>query len=101
MRLGSNRRKALHNLGKRAGVDDLNSLANVLLQADRFGTGISTALRDMAKSIRHKRRQKAEERASKTAVTLLIPLILFIFPGIFVVLVGPAALTIFRDMTSL
>lgn len=55
----------------------------------------------MAKSIRHKRRRKAEERASKTAVTLLIPLVLFIFPGIFVVLVGPAALTIFRDMTSL
>lgn len=101
MRLGSNRRKALHNLGKRAGVDDLNSLANVLLQADRFGTGISQALREMARSVRHKRRQKAEERASKTAVTLLIPLILFIFPGIFVVLVGPAALTIFRDMASL
>lgn len=65
----------MHNFGRRAGVDDLNSLANVLLQADRFGTGISTALRDMEKSIRHKRRQKAEERASNTAVTL-IPLIL-------------------------
>ena len=76
MRLGSNRRKALHNFGTRAGVDDLNSLANVLLQADRFGTAISTALRDMEKSIRHKRRQKAEERASNTAVTLLTPLIL-------------------------
>lgn len=101
MRLGGNRRKALHNLGMRSGVDDLNSLANVLLQADRFGTGIALALRDMSRISRQKRRQKAEERASKTAVKLLIPLILFIFPGIFVILVGPAAITIFRDMMTL
>jgi tight adherence protein C len=101
MRLGGNRTKALHNLGSRAGVDDLNAVANVLLQADRFGTAIAQALKDMARISRQKRRQRAEERASKTAVTLLIPLILFIFPGIFVILVGPAGITIFRDMVAL
>ena len=101
MRLGGGRGKALHNLGTRAGVDDLNSMANVLQQADRFGTAIAQALKDMARVSRQKRRQRAEERASKTAVTLLIPLILFIFPGIFVILVGPAGITIFRDMVSL
>ena len=101
MRLGGNRMKALHNLGTRAGVDDLNAVANVLLQADRFGTAIAQALKEMARVSRQKRRQRAEERASKTAVTLLIPLILFIFPGIFVILVGPAGITIFRDMVAL
>jgi tight adherence protein C len=101
MRLGGGRVKALHNLGTRAGVDDLNAVSNVLMQADRFGTAIAQALKDMARISRLKRRQRAEEKASKTAVTLLIPLILFIFPGIFVILVGPAGITIFRDMVAL
>jgi tight adherence protein C len=101
MRLGGNRAKALHNLGTRSGVDDLNAMANVLLQADRFGTAIAQALKEMARVSRQKRRQRAEERASKTAVTLLVPLILFIFPGIFVILVGPAGITIFRDMVAM
>ena len=101
MRLGGGRAKALHNLGTRAGVDDLNAVANVLMQADRFGTAIAHALKEMARISRQKRRQRAEERASKTAVTLLVPLILFIFPGIFVILVGPAGITIFRDMVAM
>ena len=75
---------------------DLRSLAAVLIQADKFGSSIAQALRVQSESMRIRRRQMAEEKAAKTAVKLLFPLVLFIFPGIFVVLVGPAAITMVR-----
>jgi tight adherence protein C len=96
--MGMPRCDVLHELGARTGVDDLRALAAILIQADKFGSSIAQALRVQSDSMRTKRRQLAEEKAAKTAVKLIFPLVLFIFPGIFVVLVGPAAITIVRDM---
>jgi tight adherence protein C len=79
-------------------VDDVRSLAAILIQADRFGSSVAQALRVQSDSMRTRRRQLAEEKAAKTAVKLIFPLVLFIFPGIFVVLVGPAAITMVRQM---
>jgi tight adherence protein C len=101
LQMGRPRREVLHDLGVRTGVDDVRSLAAILIQADRFGSSIAQALRVQSDSMRTRRKQLAEEKAAKTAVQLLFPLILFIFPGIFVVLVGPAAInimeTLFKD----
>jgi tight adherence protein C len=94
LQVGRPRREVLHDLGVRTGVDDMRSLAAILIQADRFGSSIAQALRVQSDSMRTRRKQLAEEKAAKTAVQLLFPLILFIFPGIFVVLVGPAAINI-------
>ena len=98
LQMGSPRTEVLHELGARTGVDDLRALAAILIQADKFGSSIAQALRVQSDSMRTRRRQLAEEKAAKTAVKLIFPLVLFIFPGIFVVLVGPAAITIMRDM---
>ena len=73
----------------------------MLIQADKFGSSIAQALRVQSDSMRTRRRQLAEEKAAKTAVKLIFPLVIFIFPGIFVVLVGPAAITMVRDMFPL
>jgi tight adherence protein C len=94
LQMGRPRREVLHDLGVRTGVDDVRSLAAILIQADRFGSSIAQALRVQSDSMRTRRKQLAEEKAARTAVQLLFPLILFIFPGIFVVLVGPAAINI-------
>jgi tight adherence protein C len=96
--MGRPRREVLHDLGVRTGVDDLKSLAAILIQADRFGSSIAQALRVQSDAMRTRRKQIAEEKAAKTAVQLLFPLILFIFPGIFVVLVGPAAINIAENL---
>jgi tight adherence protein C len=79
-------------------VDDLKSLASILIQADKFGSSIAQALRVQSDSMRTRRRQIAEEKAAKTAVKLIFPLVLFIFPAIGVVLVGPAAIVMVREM---
>jgi tight adherence protein C len=98
LQMGRPRREVLHDLGVRTGVDDVKSLAAILIQADRFGSSIAQALRVQSDSMRTRRKQLAEEKAAKTAVQLLFPLILFIFPGIFVVLVGPAAINIMENL---
>jgi len=98
LQMGRPRREVLHDLGVRTGVDDVRSLAAILIQADRFGSSIAQALRVQSDSMRTRRRQLAEEKAAKTAVQLIFPLVLFIFPGIFVVLVGPAAISIMENM---
>ena len=98
MQVGRPRREVLHDLGVRTGVDDVRSLAAILIQADRFGSSIAQALRVQSDSMRTRRRQIAEEKAAKTAVQLIFPLVLFIFPGIFVVLVGPAAINIMETL---
>jgi tight adherence protein C len=85
----------------RTGVADLRALAAVLIQADKFGSSVAQALRTQSDSMRTRRRQLAEEKAAKTAVKLIFPLVLFIFPGIFVILVGPAAITMVREMFPL
>ncbi len=98
LQMGRQRSDALHELGVRTGVSDLRSLSAVLIQADKFGSSIAQALRVQSESLRTRRRQLAEEKAAKTAVKLIFPLVLFIFPGIFVVLVGPAAILMVREM---
>ncbi len=98
LQMGRPRREVLHDLGVRTGVDDVRALAAILIQADRFGSSIAQALRVQSDSMRTRRKQIAEEKAAKTAVQLLFPLILFIFPGIFVVLVGPAAINIMETL---
>ena len=92
------RAEVLKALGMRSGVDDLKQLASILIQADKFGSSVAAALRVQSDAMRVKRRQIAEEKAAKTAVKMIFPLVLFIFPGIFVVLVGPAAITMYRTM---
>jgi tight adherence protein C len=87
---GLERQQALKNLGERTGVDELVSLCNILIQSDRFGTSIAQALRTQSDYLRTERRQKLEELAAKTPVKLLFPMMLFIFPGIMVVILGPA-----------
>ena len=98
LQMGRARQEVLHELGVRTGVDDLRALAAILIQADKFGSSVAQALRVQSDSMRTRRRQLAEEKAAKTAVKLIFPLVIFIFPGIFVILVGPAAITMVRDM---
>jgi len=92
LQMGRSKRDVLHDFGVRTGVDDVKALVAILIQADRFGSSIAQALRVQSDSMRVKRRQIAEEKAQKTAVQMLFPMVIFIFPGIFVVLVGPAAI---------
>lgn len=94
IRVGRERVEALHNLAERTGVDDLRSLVAMLIQADRFGTSIARAVRAFSDSLRTKRRQRAEQAAQKAAVKLLFPLVCFLFPTLFIALLGPAVLTL-------
>lgn len=96
--MGIPRAEALVNFTTRTGVDEVRSLVAIVNQAERFGTSISRALRNQSEALRTKRRQAAEERAQKTTVKLMAPLILFIFPAILVVLAGPAALSMMETL---
>jgi tight adherence protein C len=96
--MGISRIQMLRDLAERNGEDDLRALTSVLIQASRFGSGVGQALRVQSDAMRVRRRQIAEEKAAKCAVKLIFPLVLFIFPGIFVVLVGPAAISIIRHL---
>lgn len=98
LQLGRPRSQVLQALGERNGVDDLQQLASILIQADKFGSSVGQALRVQSETMRTQRMQIAEEKAAKTAVKMLFPLVIFIFPGIFVVLVGPAAISIVRNL---
>ena len=100
VQMGRARKDVLRDLGVRTGVDDVRALAAVVIQAEKFGSSIGSALRVQSDSMRTKRRQLAEERAAKTAVKIMIPLVLFIFPGVFVVLVGPAGMQIAKTMVN-
>ena len=94
LKIGVPRPNALKNLSSRSEVEDLDSFITAIAQADTFGIGIGKVLRVQAHQLRQKRSQTAEERAAKTPVKLLFPLLLCIFPALFVVLVGPAAIGI-------
>ncbi len=98
LQMGRARNDVLHDLGTRTGVDDLKQLAAILIQADKFGSSVGQALRVQSDSMRTRRSQMAEEKAAKTAVKLIFPLVLFIFPAIFIVLVGPAAITMVNEL---
>lgn len=94
IKMGKPRRDALRDLGNRSGVDDLVAFVGSIIQADQLGVSIGNVLRLQSEQMRQKRRQRAEERAMKAPIKMLIPLILFIFPTIFIVVLGPAALQI-------
>ena len=96
LRAGASKEKALRNLALRTGVEDVDTLVAMLIQSERFGTGIGPALRVHADSLRTKRRLRAEEAAAKIALKLLFPLIFCIFPSLLLVLLGPAFIQIYR-----
>ena len=92
LRAGKNRVDALHNFAERTGVDDVQSLVSMLVQTDKFGTSVAQSLRVHSDTVRTKRRQRAEEAAAKTGVKMVFPLVFCIFPAIWVVTIGPAAI---------
>ena len=98
IRAGKPRLEAFKNLAKRTGVDDVRSLVALLIQTDRFGTSVAQALRTHASQARTKRRQMAEERARKIGVKLVFPLVLCLFPGVYIVCIGPAVVAIYRAL---
>jgi tight adherence protein C len=89
-RAGRPRAEAWRNFGERTDVDTIRSLASILIQADKFGTSVGKTLRTHSEALRTRRRQDAEEQAAKTTVKLTFPLVLFIFPSLFVVTLGPS-----------
>lgn len=98
--MGIPRSESLDNFATRTGIDETRSMVGVVNQAERFGTSIARALRRQSDALRVKRRQAAEEKAQQTTVKLMLPLIMFIFPAIFVVLGGPAALTMMEALKT-
>lgn len=95
---GLEREQALRNLADRTGVEELASLCSILIQSDRFGTSVSAALKVQSETLRTTRRQKLEEMAAKTPVKLIFPLIMFIFPAIMVVILGPAVIRVMETL---
>ena len=100
LQMGIPKMQALHDLGVRSGVDDMRALAAILIQAEKFGSSIAQALRVQSDSMRVKRRQMAEEKAQQTSVKIIFPLVIFIFPGVFVVIVGPAAVMMTNNLLT-
>jgi tight adherence protein C len=98
IRAGSPRDEALRNFAERTGVEDIRGLVAVLIQTDRFGTSVAKALRIQSDTLRTKRRQRAEEEAAKTTIKILFPLLFCIFPGLFVVIIGPGAIQIYEAL---
>jgi len=101
LRAGKNRVDALRNLGERTGVDDVVSLVAMLIQTDKFGTSVAQSLRVHSDTLRTKRRQRAEEAAAKTGVKMVFPLVFCIFPAIWVVTIGPAAIKFVQVLVPL
>ena len=101
MRLGKTRVEALRELARRTGLDDIKSLVAMLVQTERFGTSIAQSLRVYSDDLRLKRRQRAEEAAAKVSVKMVPVLVLFIFPALMVVILGPAAITIMRQFLKI
>ena len=103
IRAGKPRVEAFRNFAARTKVDDVQSLVALLVQTDKFGTSLAQALRTHADTSRTKRRQNAEERAGKLGVKLVFPLVLFLFPALYIVILGPAVITflrVFQQLTS-
>jgi tight adherence protein C len=96
VRLGRPRLEALDDMGRRVGVEELHSFIQALIQSEQLGVGIAKVLRIQSEEMRRKRRQRAEEQAAQASLKMLFPMIIFIFPTIFIVLMGPAVLVIFH-----
>jgi tight adherence protein C len=98
MRAGAAREQALHNLATRTGLEEIGTFASMLTQADKFGTSIGDSLRVFSDDLRYKRQMRAEELAAKVPTKMLFPLVIFIFPSIIMVVMGPAAIQIVRTL---
>ena len=98
--LGLPRAVAMKNFADRTGVAEIATLSAVLVQSEKFGTDIATALRTFATAMRQERSANSEEIAEKMAVRLLFPMVMFIFPAMFVVVVGPAGMTLIKMMSG-
>jgi tight adherence protein C len=101
IRAGTPRDQALMDLSERTGVPEVRSLATMLIQTERFGTSIAHSLRVHAEGMRTKRRQRAEEAAAKTTIKMIFPLALCIFPALFVVILGPALISIIQSLSQI
>ncbi len=101
MNMGLPRNEALQNLADRTGVREIQTLVATIIQAERFGSSVGTTLRVQSDTVRTKRQQAAEEAAGKTAVKLLLPLILFIFPALMIVVGGPAAMRLMDNASNI
>lgn len=100
IQVGQEREIAFRNLAERTGVEDLRSFCATLIQADRFGTSVVRAVRQYSDALRVKRRQRAEQTAQKAAVKLLLPLALFMFPTLFIIILGPAFIQLMRNFVN-
>ncbi len=98
MRSGFTRERALRNMAMRTGVEDVDTFSSILIQAERFGTSVGDSLRVLSDTLRTRRRMRAEEQAAKIALKMLMPLMLCIFPTLLAVLMGPAAVNIYRTL---
>ena len=96
LQVGSSRVNAMHNLVMRTGVADVTTFVTILLQSEHFGTDVATSLKTLSEMMRETRKQRAEEKAAKIPTKMLFPLIFFIFPAFYVVLLGPAVIGIFK-----
>jgi len=96
IRAGGNRTEALRDLALRTGLDDLKDLVSVIVQSDKFGTSLAESLRVQSDMMRTKRTQRAEEMAAKIPVKMSVPLVLFIFPTLLIVLLGPAIIQLIQ-----
>ncbi|MGH9355763.1 MAG: type II secretion system F family protein [Terriglobia bacterium] len=101
VRVGKTRAEAFRAFANRTGVEDVQALASILVQADRFGTSIAQSLRIYSDTLRTKRRQRAEELAAKTSVKMIPVLVLFVFPSLFVVVLGPAIITLMHQLARM
>jgi tight adherence protein C len=101
IRAGVDRVVALKNLGGRTGLDDIKGLVSLLVQTLKFGTGVADALRVYSEEFRDKRMQRAEEQAAKMGTKMIFPLVLFLFPGFFVIAVGPAVIRLVKVFQEL
>jgi tight adherence protein C len=98
MRVGKSRLEALRELARRTGLDDIQALVAMLVQTERFGTSVAQSLRVHSDDLRTKRRQRAEELSAKTTVKMVPPLVFFIFPALMVVILGPAVISLMRQL---
>lgn len=100
IKMGRPRRDALRDLSKRNSVEDLSNVVASLVQADQLGISIGGVLRNQSQQIRQKHRQRAEEKAQKAPVKIMIPLVFFVFPSVFIVILGPAVIQIIQNLTK-
>jgi tight adherence protein C len=101
IKMGKARREALRDMADRTGVDDIKSFTSAIVQSDQLGLNIGKTLKNQSEQMRRKRRQRVEEKAMKVPVKMLIPMVLFIFPTIFIVLLGPAVIQILESFVAM